>query len=189
MTQAQTPSKSAPVVETVTMADGRVVEFSGKRRFTKESFLHADGQISVRIDFRNGVTRTFNLPAPLLAKFAAHGAEQKLGDEMAGLEDLDDMVVAMDSLIDRLNDGNWTAPRQAGAGQGGSILLKALQEARPNLSTEQVRKFLDGKTHAEKLALRKSAALSPIIARLEAEKAAKKPQNAIDGDALLDSMG
>lgn len=189
MTQTPTNSKTPTVIETVTMADGRVVDFPGKRRFSKESFLAVDGTISIRMDFRNGTTRTFTLPSVLMSKFAAHGAEQKLGDELAGLEDLDDAIVALDSLIDRLNQGDWTAPRQAGAGAGGSILLKALQEARPNLSTEQVRTFLAAKTHAEKLALRKSSTLAPIIARLEAEKASKKPANAVDGEDLLAALG
>ena len=187
MTQAQT--KTPTVIETVAMTDGRVVDFPGKRRFAKESFQTADGVISVRMDFRNGATRTFILPTVLMPKFAAHGAEQKLGDELAGLEDLDDAIVALDSLIDRLNQGDWTAPRQAGAGAGGSILLKALQEARPNLSAEQVRTFLATKTHAEKLALRKSSTLAPIVARLEAEKTSKKPQTTVDGEDLLAALG
>ena len=74
MTQAQT--KTPTVIETVTMTDGRVVDFPGKRRFAKESFQTADGVISVRMDFRNGATRTFILPTVLMPKFAAHGAEQ-----------------------------------------------------------------------------------------------------------------
>jgi hypothetical protein len=98
------------------------------------------------------------------------------------------MVVAIDTLTDRLTSGEWAAPRAAGTGAGGSILTKALAEFRPNLSPEQIRAFLSGKSHAEKLALRKSGSLAPIIARLEAEKAAKKPESAADGEALLEGL-
>ena len=51
-------------------------------------------------------------------KFAAHGAEQKLGDEIAGLEDVDDCVIAIDSLIDRLYNGEWSVKREAGGMAG-----------------------------------------------------------------------
>ena len=77
-------TKTETQVETVTMTDGRVVDFAGKRKLLKESSVSADGKVQVRLDFRNGETRLFTLPDSLLTKFAAHGAEQKLGDEIAG---------------------------------------------------------------------------------------------------------
>ena len=52
-------SKTETQVETVTMTDGRVVDFAGKRKLLKESSVNADGKVQVRLDFRNGETRLF----------------------------------------------------------------------------------------------------------------------------------
>ena len=178
--------KAKTEITSVTMDDGRVVDFPGKRRLLKESIFLADGTVQIRMDFRNGETRLFTVPTGLLARFAAHGAEQKLGDETAGLDDIDDAVLAVDELMDRLAKGEW-AVRKEGAGLGGtSVLLRALIEAYPTKTKDELRNFLSPKTQAEKLALRESSRLKPIIARLEAEKAQKGPK--IDTEALLGGL-
>lgn len=177
-------AKQEPQVETITMSDGRVVDFPGKRKILKESVVTADGVVQVRLDFRNGETRLFTIPAPLLLKFAAHGAEQKLGDETAGLEAVDDCVLAVDAVIDRLYNGDWTVRREAGGMAGTSVLLRALV-AVTGQSPEKVKAFLSEKTQAEKLALRNSPKIKPVVDKLEAEKAEKKGPNAIDTDAML----
>jgi predicted DNA binding CopG/RHH family protein len=41
--------KAAPEITTVVMADGRAVDFSGKRRLQKEAFQHEDGSVSIRL--------------------------------------------------------------------------------------------------------------------------------------------
>lgn len=171
--------ETTKAVEDVKMQDGRTVQFVGKRKLLKESF---PSENKVRLDFRNGETRTFVIPEGLLSKFAAHGAEQKLGDETAGLDDVDDMVINVDELIDRLNKGEWSTRRE-GSGVGGtSVLLRALVEL-SGKTTEQIKAFLTGKSQAEKMALRTSAKLKPIVDRLEAEKNAKAAK--VDTDALL----
>ncbi len=180
--------QAAPAPEQVVMQDGseppRIVEFAGKRKMLKESWTDADGTIKVRLDFRNGQSRVFTVPAALIAKAAAHGAEQKLGDETAGIDDVDDMVLAVDELIDRLYNGEWNAKREANGMAGTSILLKALAELYAGKkSTDELKKFLATKTHAEKIALRNNAKVKPIVERLEAEKAAKATK--VDTDALL----
>ena len=76
-------AKVETAIETVTMTDGRIVDFPGKRKLLKTSEVTAEGSVQVRLDFRNGQTRLFTVPGNLLTKFAAHGAEQKLGDEIA----------------------------------------------------------------------------------------------------------
>jgi hypothetical protein len=182
--------KADPVVETVTMTDGRNVDFVGKRKILKESLISEDGtQVAVRIDFRNAETRTFALPTALMNKFAAHGAEQKLGDEVAGVEDVDDCVLAIDALIERLGKGEWSVQREAGGMSGASILLKALVEF-SGKSVEDIKKFLADKTQADKVALRNSAKVKPIVERLEAEKAAKAASKggSVDADALLGQL-
>jgi hypothetical protein len=161
-------------VETVKMQDGREVDFVGKRKMLKETLI--DGStVAVRLDFRNGETRTFVVPDGLLLKFAGHGAEQKLGDETAGEDDVDDMVLAVDALIERLSSGDpdaWNVKREGGGMAGTSVLLRALVEY-SGKTVEQVKAFLKDKTQAQKTALRNSEKLRPIVQRIEAEKAAK----------------
>jgi hypothetical protein len=177
-------------VETVEMADGRKVDFPGKRKMLKESFIDDGGNIAVRIDFRNGATRTFPLHASLVTKFAAHGAEQKYGDETAGLDDVDDMLMAVDKLHSRLNpsDGTepaWTMEREGSGMAGTSVLARALSEAK-GTPIEKVREFLSKKTQAEKIALRNNPLIKPIVERIEAEKAAKTAK--VDTNAMLSEL-
>lgn len=179
-------------ITSVKMDDGRVVDFAGKRRMLKESFIGEDGAISVRLDFRNGETRTFALPQGLIAKFAAHGAEQKLGDEVAGLKkadgseaDIEDIVLTIDDLVERLQAGEWNIKRESNGMAGTSVLLRALVElyGKP---VEAIRAFLKDKSAAEKTALRANPKVKPIVERLEAEKASKK--GSVDTDALLGEL-
>lgn len=172
--------------EKVKFPDGREVEFVGKRKLLKESFLREDGSVDfIRLDFRNGETRRFVLPDSLFGRFAAHGAEQKLGDEVAGTEDVDDMVLEIDDLIARLEKGEWNVKREGGGMAGTSVLIKALMQY-SNRTLEQVKVFLTGKSQADKLALRNSKQLKPIIDAIEAEKLAKGAK--VDTDALLGQL-
>lgn len=181
-----------PTSEVVKMQDGREVEFVGKRKLLKESIISDAGEVSVRLDFRNGETRTFVIPATLTAKFAAHGAEQKLGDETAGVDDVDDMVIGVDELIDRLNKGEWSQKRESSGLSGTSVLARALVEW-SGRTPEQVKEFLKTKTGADKNALRSSTkvgksgfSLVDIIKRIESEKQAKASK--VDTDALLAAL-
>ena len=178
-------TKTETQVETVTMTDGRVVDFAGKRKLLKESSVNADGKVQVRLDFRNGETRLFTLPDNLMAKFAAHGAEQKLGDEIAGLNDVEDCVLAVDELIDRLYNGEWSVKREANGMAGTSVLVRALVE-HTGKSVEAIKQFLAGKSQAEKVALRNNPKIKPIVERIEAEKASKKAN--VDTDAMLGEL-
>lgn len=192
------PADAAPAggpksIEKVKLTDGREVEFVGKRKMLKESIFAENETPVIRLDFKNGETRSFKLPPELLYRFAAHGAEQKLGDETAGETDVDDMVLAVDELIDRLSKraedgsfaGEWNTKREGGGMSGTSVLLKALMEL-SNKPVEVVKEFLKGKSQAEKIAMRNSAKVKPIIDRLEAEKLAKAEK--VDTDALLGQL-
>ena len=183
-------TKSKPDVEKVTMTDGREVGFAGKKKLLKEYFLeqgeNGESKVRIQLDFRNGETRSIVLPDSLLAQFAGHGALQKYGDETAGLEDIDDMVLAIDELDAHIQAGEWST-RKEGTGMGGtSILLKALVEA-SGKAVDDVRKFLSTKSQAEKIALRNTAKIKPIVERLEAEKASKGAK--VDTEALLAELG
>ena len=172
-------------VEAVKMSDGRVVEFAGKRKLLKEVVFGTDGEVGGRFDFRNGETRTYWSPSELVTQFAGHGILQKYGDETAGEEDVDDMVLATDALDERIQKGEWTTKREGGGMAGTSVLLKALIEFSGN-SIEKVKEFLKNKTQAEKMALRNSAKLKPIVERLEQEKLSKAAK--VDTDALLGEL-
>ena len=178
-------AKTETQFETVTMTDGRLVDFAGKRKLLKESSVNADGKVQVRLDFRNGETRLFTLPDALLNKFAAHGAEQKLGDEIAGLTDTEDCVLAVDELIDRLYNGEWSVKREANGMAGTSVLVRALVE-HTGKTVEHIKQFLNGKSQAEKVALRNNPKIKPIVERIEAEKASKKAN--VDTDAMLGEL-
>jgi hypothetical protein len=183
---AQESPSNVRTVEKVKMQDGREVEFVGKRSLLKETIIDREkGEVAVRLDFRNGETRTFVVPTAMILNFAGHGAGQKLGDETAGVKDIDDAVLGVDELIERLNRGEWTTRREGSGMAGTSVLMKALMEF-SNRTAEQVKQFLTGKTQAEKLSLRNSPKIRPIVERIEAEKANKGEK--VDTDALLSTL-
>lgn len=187
---APTTTKRAPTtINSVKMKDGRVVDFPGKRRLQKETFVDKEGKVAVRLDFVNGETRTFKPRADMYHQFVGHGAGQKLGDEMAGIDDLDDAILAVDELIANLNKGEWAQRREASAFSGASILVKALAEY-TGKPADVIKEFLKDKSAAEKAALRTAKipnkaghTLASIVKRLEEEKAKKGPQ--VDAAALL----
>jgi hypothetical protein len=170
--QSTEPAKATRQAETVTMEDGRQVEFVGKRKLLKDSIFNEDGTVNhIRLDFRNGKTIKFHIPHSLLGKFAAHGAEQKLGDETAGTEDVDDMYEDVLKLTERLHNGEWATKREPGV-SGISLLIRAVAELKGQ-PVEKVRDFLSTKSAAEKQALGNHPKVKPIIERLQQEKLAK----------------
>ena len=164
--------------EKVTMTDGRVVEFNGKRKLLKDTIVTTE-QVGVRFDFRNGETRTYIISPDLMDQMAAHGAAQKIGDETAGVTDVDDMVIGVDEIIARLEKGEWSARKEGGGFSGASVLMKALVEY-SGKTAEEVKTYLSGLSQAEKTALRASKQLKPIVDRLEADKVTKGKVNTDD---------
>lgn len=177
-----TAAAPAKEVAAVKMQDGRTVEFAGKKKLLKETIING-GNVAVRLDFRNGHTRLFQIPDTLLLQAAGHGMEQKLGDETAGTEDVDDMVLDVDDLIDRLNKGEWRIKREGGGFGGASLLVRALCEV-TGKAVEDVRAFLkarvDAGTTYQKLndAFSEDDQVGPVIKRMKKEKA---------GDAKVDT--
>ena len=94
--------------------------------------------------------------------------------------------MATDELIDRLYNGEWGIKREANGMAGTSVLARALVEL-TGKTRDQIKTFLAGKTQAEKVALRNSAKVKPIVERLESEKASKGSK--VDTDALLGELG
>lgn len=191
--------KAERVVEVVKMKDGRSVEFVGKRKLLKETLI--DGQnVSVRLDFRNGETRTFKVPQGLILRAAGHGMEQKLGDETAGVEGVNDMVVAVDDLIEQLTKGDWTTVREGGSAfSGASVVIRAIMEA-SGKPMDAVKAFLqkkidDAAARGEKLSRKAlydsfrnpTSKVGKIVERLEREERAGK--STIDADKALAELG
>lgn len=170
----------------VTLTDGSTVEFNPKQKMVKTPIVTEDGTAGVRLDFRNGETRTFIVPASLVLRAAAHGISQKLGDTVTSEDNLDDAILSLDEVIAQLAGGNWSAERKKGSNAGASILLKAIVESFGK-TVEEVRAFLATKTAAEKMALRRSSKLAAAITRLEAERDANR-KSSVDTDALLGEL-
>lgn len=188
MAHAENEAASTKVLTNfVKMDDGRDVEFTGKKKLIKESVIGEDS-VQIRLDWVTGETRLFTLPQELFFKFAAHGAEQKLGDEISGLDNVEDCIIAVDELIDRLNAGKWSIKREGGGMAGAGVLMRALME-HTGKPQEHIKTFLSNKTHAEKLALRGHPNIKPIIEKIEAAKAGKKDKVVVDTDALLGELG
>lgn len=203
-------SKSKTEYTEVTMTDGRKVSFAGKRKVVKETLIDESkivvegdvaqfsaGAVSIRMDFRNGETRTMALPLSLLARFAGHGAEQKFGDELATTADKplseDDMVLAIDDLNALVQSGKWGAGRATGGGgvSGASVVVQAICEATgKDLATVKayLQKKLDSDPALTRRALYDSFRVAGtktgvIIKRMEEAKLAKTAK--VDADAEL----
>ncbi len=196
--QAAAPKakRAPPEVTKVTMTDGRVVEFSGVRKKLDKEVVIDGGQVAVRFDFRNGETRTFTLPQSLLLQAAGHGTSQKIGDETAGEDKVEDMVLAVDDIIDRLSRGEWTKARAEGDSfSGASLVIRALMNV-TGKSQVDIKAFLQGKLDA-------AAASGTKLSRADLYKGFKKPgtkvaaeikrleeealtaDSKVDGDAML----
>lgn len=172
----------------VTMEDGRIVDFPAKRKMQKTLTSNEDGSISIRVDFINGTTLSFTVPVDNFLNYALYGLSQKTSDTMAGIPQIDDCVLAIESLFAQLARGEWTTRSSGNSFSGMSILALALTE-HSGQSPEKVKAFLLDKTQGQKLALRNSAEIKPIVTRLEVERAAKNPKANIDTTALLDGLG
>lgn len=205
-------TKKKAEVTMVKMTDGREVGFAGKRRVNKETLIDEskiavdgntvtieDGAVSIRMDFRNGDTRTLPIKAAMIARFSGHGGEQKYGDELAAPADKplseEDMVLAIDELHSQLFEkGEWRAASEGAVG-GAGVVVKAIMEA-SGKSLEEVKKYLQGKLDAAKAANQKlsrkelydsfrnpNSKVGQIVERMEKERLAK--ENKVDADKAL----
>jgi hypothetical protein len=206
-------AKSKTEYTTIKMTDGREVQFAGKRKVVKETLLDETkvevagdvvqlgaGAVSIRMDFRNGETRTIPLPLSLLAHFAGHGAEQKFGDELASPADKplseDDMLVAIDDLNAVIQAGKWGRGRAEGGGgvSGAGIVVKAIAEV-TGKGVDFVKAFLQKKLDADKDLTRRAlydsfkvpgTPTAAVIKRMEEEKLTKTSK--VDANAALAEM-
>jgi hypothetical protein len=144
-------------------------------RLTKTAVM-VNGVLShLALTFADGTTRTVEVPPAVREQAIAYGALSKIGGLTSKEQTLDELKAEVEALVERWSDGEW-AERSEG-GQGTSIIQKALMEARGK-SANEVAEFLKTKTMAQKVEMKSLPMLAPIVARLEAEEAAKAAQRA-----------
>lgn len=212
------PAKKEREVVIVDMTDGRKIEFVGKGMMLKEAIVRTSnaetgepmwvpidelsleqlGQVhiqnvAIRLDFRNGATRTYPLNPALGLRYAGHGGLQKYGDQLAGgvknedgtqSTDLDDWAYTTDELHAQLMKGEWSKTRVGGGG-GISVLLQALVRFTGN-TLEVVKEHIKDWTPAQKQQLAVDPDIKPIIDAIQLEKAAKASH--VDVSALKTSL-
>lgn len=162
------------------------LEFGAKEKVKKLSQVKSDG-VNVQFAFRNGQVRTFWLPLDhsLFMQAAKHGLDQKFGDEFAGLADPDDCVEAFDAMAERIEAGEWNQARASDGLAGLSVLAKAMVRL-SGKTIESVKATLKTLTAAQKSALRKTPAVAEVVAAIEAEREARKPDaKKVDTNELL----
>jgi uncharacterized small protein (DUF1192 family)/YHS domain-containing protein len=166
----------------VKFADHNSFNFGEKSKVKKQTHIK-DGIPGVTFYFSNGEMRTFEVPEDLVAKAAAHGVSQKIGDAFAGVDSVEDCILAFDEMVDRLAKGEWNAEREVGASaSGASVLARAIAEF-SGKPIEEVKAKLSTLSPKAKVQMRSNASLRPIIDRLEAERT--KKGDPVDTDAVL----
>ena len=194
--------RAAP--EIITMSDGRQVEFPASRKMEKTILVDQETKtVAVRFDFRNGMTSTYPVPTQHLLYAAGHGWAQKLGDHVAGMKDEqtkepaseEDMALAIESLVNDLNFGEWNKVRSGeGTVSGAGIVLRALAQhfSKPVAVVKQI---IEDKLTADKArggTLSRKALyasfrnpdteLGQLILAMEAERKKPKPVVVDTGD-------
>ena len=150
---------------------------------------------SLTLAFAHGESLTIratDLSPTIIAQAIMHGLKQKLVDaaaisrnpETGRAASVTDKYEAVKEVYDRLLSGEWNKRREGGAGgSAGGLLFRALCRMYDGKKTaEDIRTFLDGKTDAEKAALRKNSKVAAIIEEIRAESAKGGDVNA---DELL----
>ena len=148
------------------------------------------------LKFANGEVLELNANelSPEIRRMALlHGLKQKLVDaaaisrnpETGRPASPDDKFQAVKAVYDRLLAGQWNATREGGGGNGGLLFQALCRMYEGRKTPEEIRAFLDGKTDAEKAALRKNPRVAAIIDEIRAEQG--KTAN-VDVDELLGEL-
>lgn len=184
MTEAAVVEKTERKVTPVPAEDGQTYEFGEKAKVKKLSSINGSSVV-VKFVFRNGAVRQtqFDASHPLFVRLAQHGADQKIGDEFAGLDDPEDCVVAFEQIAERLQGGEWTEKKQSEGLAGTSMLARALAEVTGKPLAE-VKAKLASTPKEMKAAIAKQKAVAAVIDRIKSERDEKKGSK-VDADAAL----
>lgn len=125
--------------------------------------------------------RLDNLSEEIRRRLELHGLTQKLSDATAkeAGTSIAEKWEAIKEVWATLLSGEWSMKRE---GQG-TMLLRALCEAYPHRTRDDLKTWLDARTNAERTALTRSDRIKPIIDRMIAERSSD-----IDTDAMLDEL-
>jgi hypothetical protein len=134
-----------------------------------------------------------------------HGIVQKVSDaaaiaksELTGDADADALTKfnAMQSVADRLMNGEWSKRTGDGSGPVSGVIFRAFAEWVGDMSAkkkvaaptpEKMREVYDAKTRAEQLALRNVPAIAKIIERIKSERGSNATE--VDTGELLGELG
>ena len=161
----------------------------------------ADGTpYGLHLAFSHGeklILRATDLSPMIVAQAIVHGLKQKLVDaaaisrntETGRAASVQDKYDAVKEVYDRLLSGEWNKRREGGSGgSAGGLLFRALCRMYDGKKTaDDIRAFLEGKTDAEKAALRKNSRVAAIIEEIRAESATGGDVNT--DDLLADLEG
>lgn len=190
MTEATTtaPEAVAAPQDTVTLPDGSTVKFSARDKVKKMSYSLDDGTIMIRFVFRNGTVKESEfLPTnPILVRAAQHGLDQKIGDEFAKLDDVEDCIVAFEEMCERLQAGEWVAERESNGLSGVSLLAAALIRVTGKPRDEVLAKVKELPPKV-KAAMLSHPPIAAEVAKIKEERAArsKKPAEVVDVSAVM----
>lgn len=153
-----------------------------QKKIFKKAWNEENGTVTLSTD--EGSKREFrldDLSPDIRRKLELHGLTQKLSDATAkeAGTSIGEKWEAIESVWMTLASGEWSMKRE---GQG-TLLLRALCEAYPSRTRDDLKTWLDARSAAERTALTRSERLKPIIDRMIAERSTD-----IDTDAMLDEL-
>ena len=143
------------------------------------------------VDGEEVVINVLDLPDHILADAIVHGLRQKVSDGAAIPRDVktglaaepSEKFDAMADIAQSLAEGQWNR-RATGGGGESSLLVRALIEV-TGKSRDDCRAFMKAQSKEAQAALRASAAIAPVIARMKSESV---KASGVDGDALLSAF-
>lgn len=141
----------------------------------------ADDFTTVTFDFKNPAESSVkvvldDLPEEIIAHAAAHGISQKLGDSYASADNPQDAFERFTKVLEELQQGNWSAPRQSGGGGARSVLVVEALARIAGKSLEEAQTVWDGLDDEKKKAVRAAADVKVAIAEIKAERAKAEAQ-------------
>jgi len=144
----------------------------------------ADDLSGVSIGFVHGETLTValdSLSEEIVRRLALHGLSQKLGDAYSGEDDPAAALACSKAVAERLAEGDWAKAREGGSGGRISDLSQALANVTGQPVEVCLEKLAD-MDKDQKSGLRKHPKIAAELARIAAERAAKKAEDAVGSE-------
>lgn len=138
------------------------------------------GTIKFLVEGKDPILVSLDDVAQLARRLALHGLSQKIGDSAAGAETTDEAYKALQDTTADLMAGNWTTRVSTGVART-SYLARAIAEYKGcdvNAAKAAIDRLEEAGEAGEAKLKEIRKALKPIIARMQAEDAVKKAQEA-----------